>query len=162
MYIYAYHTCTVYIRCSERKTKQHITRPETTFVNPRRACAARVTVVGSVCLSVCSLSHISPLERLFVLKSTSRTQRATNVKKFVGFSLKLLRCGDPALPPSYGLPYGGHFSSACANKRGVSTCAQARVLASRSHAFSARLDAMAKCNCHGRNCAEGLHFSAFH
>ena len=27
-------------------------------VNPRRACAARVTVVGSVCLSVCPLLSI--------------------------------------------------------------------------------------------------------
>ena len=63
------------------------------FINPRRACAARVTVVGfSVCLSVCLLSHISPMERLFVLKTLSRTQRATKVKKFVGFSLKPLHC----------------------------------------------------------------------
>ena len=28
----------------------------------------------------------------------SHTQRATEVKKFVGFSLKQLRCRDPALP----------------------------------------------------------------
>ena len=68
------------------------------FINPRRACAARVTVVGSVCL----LSHISPMERLFVLKTLSRTQRATKVKKIVGFSLKPLRCRDPAPPPLYG------------------------------------------------------------
>ena len=60
----------------------------------------RVTVVVlsvCVCVSVCLLSHISPLERLFVLKILSRTQRATEVKKYVGFSLKPLRCGDPAL-----------------------------------------------------------------
>ena len=37
-----------------------------------------------VCLSVCLLSHISPLERLFVLKTLSRTQRATKVKKICG------------------------------------------------------------------------------
>ena len=73
------------------------------LINPRRACAARVTVVGlCVCVSVCLLSHISPLERLFVLKTLSRTQRATKVKKFVGFSLKPLRCRDPALPALYG------------------------------------------------------------
>ena len=43
--------------------------------NPRRACAARVTVVVvSVCLCVCLLSHISLLEHLFVLKTLSRTQ----------------------------------------------------------------------------------------
>ena len=45
-----------------------------------------------VCVCVCLLSHISPTERLFVLKTLSRTQRATKVKKFVGFSLKMLRC----------------------------------------------------------------------
>ena len=43
-----------------------------------------------VCLSVCLLSHISPTERLFVLKTLSRTQRATKVKKFVGIFLKRL------------------------------------------------------------------------
>ena len=75
-------------------------------INPRRACAARVTVVGSVCLcvcvSVCLLSHISPMERLFVLKTLSRTQRATKVKIFVGFSLKMLRCKARAVPALYG------------------------------------------------------------
>ena len=85
------------------------------LINPRRACAARVTVVGSVCLcvcvSVCLLSHISPMERLFVLKTRSRTQRATKVKKFVGFSLKPLRCRDPALPPLYGHAYSRPFFS---------------------------------------------------
>ena len=44
-----------------------------------------------VCVSVCLLSHISPTERLFVLKTLSRTQRATKVKKFVGICLKRLR-----------------------------------------------------------------------
>ena len=48
-------------------------------------------------LCVCLLSHISPMERLFVLKTVSRTQRTTKVKKFVGFSLKPLRCRDTAL-----------------------------------------------------------------
>ena len=41
-----------------------------------------------VCLSVC---HISPMEHLFVLKTLSRTQRATKVRKFVGIFLKRLR-----------------------------------------------------------------------
>ena len=59
------------------------------LVNPRRACAARVTVVGSVC--VCLLSQISLLEHLFVLKILSPTQQATEARKFVGFSLKPLR-----------------------------------------------------------------------
>ena len=77
------------------------------IINPRRACAARVTVVGSVC----PLSHISPMERLFVLKTLSRTQRATKVEKFVGFSLKPLRCRDPALPPLYSHAYSRPFFS---------------------------------------------------
>ena len=80
------------------------------LINPRRACAARVTVVGSVCLCVCLLSHISPLERLFVLKTLSRPQRATKVKINVGFSLKPLRCRDPALPPLTAIRTVGHFS----------------------------------------------------
>ena len=48
-------------------------------------------VCVSVCLSVCPLSHISPTERLFVLKTLSRTQRATKIKKVVGICLKRLR-----------------------------------------------------------------------
>ena len=62
----------------------------------------------SVCLSVSLLSHISPLERLFILKSISCTQQATKVK-FGRFYLKLLRCGDPALPLSYGRMYKQPF-----------------------------------------------------
>ena len=49
------------------------------------------------------------MERLFVLKTLSRTQRATKVKKFVGFSLKPLLCRDPALPPLYGHAYSRPF-----------------------------------------------------
>ena len=47
----------------------------------------RVTVVA---LCVCLLSHISPLECLFVHKILSHTQQAMEVEKFVGFSLKML------------------------------------------------------------------------
>ena len=59
-------------------------------INPRRACAARFTVVAvSVCLSVClcvsPLSDISTLELLFVMKPLSRTQRAMKVE--IAFSL---------------------------------------------------------------------------
>ena len=66
------------------------------LINPRRACAARVTVVA-VCVS--PLSHISPPGLLFVVKTLSRTQRAMKVKTFVAFSLKPTRFGDRALPP---------------------------------------------------------------
>ena len=75
----------------------YIVRMDISVVNPRCACAARViVVVMSVCLSVTSL------ERLFVLKTLSRTQRATKVKIFVGFSLKMLRCKARAVPALYG------------------------------------------------------------
>ena len=80
--------------CFQRLMKVSI---ETNLINPRRACAGGYcSCPVSVCVSVCLLSHISPLELLFVLKILSRTQRATEVKKFVGFSLKPLHCGDPA------------------------------------------------------------------
>ena len=49
------------------------------LVNPRRACAARVTVV------------VSLLKRVFVLKMLAHNQRATKVKIFVGICLKRLR-----------------------------------------------------------------------
>ena len=48
------------------------------------------------CVSVCLLSHISPTEHLFVLKTLPRTQRATKVKKFVGICLK--RLGSRVMP----------------------------------------------------------------
>ena len=92
-----------------------ISLPPLPFINPRRACAARVTVVVrvclSVCLSVCLLSQNSPLERLFVLKILSRTQRAEEVKKYVGFSLKRLRCEDPAPSVVTAVCMVGHFSA---------------------------------------------------
>ena len=78
------------------------------LVNPPRM-RRRVTVVGSVCVSVCLLSQISPLEHLFALKILSRTQRTTKVKKFVGFSLKPFHCRDPALPPLKAIRTVGHF-----------------------------------------------------
>ena len=64
------------------------------FINPQCACAARVTVVGSVCLSV--------NQNLFFLKRISRTQSAMKVKIFVWISLKPLRCRDTPLPALYG------------------------------------------------------------
>ena len=55
--------------------------PHSVFIiNPRRACTASITVVGFVCLCVCLLiSHISPLDHLFVLKLMSRSHRAKNL-----------------------------------------------------------------------------------
>ena len=65
-----------------------------------------------VCLSVCTLSQISLLGLLFVVKTLPRTQHATKVKKFVAFSLKLRRSRDTALPALYGYHAVGHFLSA--------------------------------------------------
>ena len=64
---------------------------EVLVINPRHACAARVTVVG---LCVRPLISNSLLERLLVLKMLSRTQWATKVKKFVGICLKPLHSRD--------------------------------------------------------------------
>ena len=86
------------------------------IINPRRACAARVTVVACVCVCVCvcvcQLINISPLERLFVLKAIPRTQRTTKVTKFVAFCLKLLRCRDPALSTLVSIVRSAIFYSA--------------------------------------------------
>ena len=69
------------------------------MINPQRTCTG-----GLLCLSVvCLLSHISPLERLFILKILSRTRRTTEVKKFAP---KLLCCCDPVFPPIHTV---GHF-----------------------------------------------------
>ena len=58
------------------------------------------------------LSYVSPWEHLFVLKTLSRTQHATEVEKFVGFSLKLLRSRAMALPALYSYRAVGHFLTA--------------------------------------------------
>ena len=108
---------------------------ERRFINPRRACAARVTVLG---FSVCPLVANSLQERLFVFKPLSHTLRATKVKIFVGFSLKPLRCRDPALPPLYGHAYSRPFFHA------YFSCTRMRF--SRAHDTPPRVQ----------------HFSAFH
>ena len=95
------------------------------LINARRACAARVTVVGSVCLCVCPLRNISPLERLFVSQSVPHTQRAAKVKNFVWFSLKMLRCRARVLPSLYGYALVGHFYSATYARAHNDRCAWA-------------------------------------
>ena len=97
-----------------------------TVINPRHACAARVTVVAvfvcqfvcvcvcvsvsvCVCVCVCLLSHISPLELLFIVKTLQCTQWATKVKKFVVFFPKLLHCRDQALPLMMAIHWVCHF-----------------------------------------------------
>ena len=66
----------------------------TFIINPRRMrsegyCSCRVCV--SVCLSVCLLFDNSLHEWLFASKTNTHIQRRMEAKKYVGFSLKLLR-----------------------------------------------------------------------
>ena len=60
--------------------------------NPLCACPARVTVLGSVCVSV--KSHLT----YGVSVRPENTVSYSVGKKFVGFSLKQLCCRDAALP----------------------------------------------------------------
>ena len=112
VYMYIVHVYT----CRSTLLYIHAGRNRSTVVNPRRACAARVTVVACVCVCVCvcvcQLINISPLERLFVLKAIPRTQRTTKVKKIVAFCLKLLRCRDPALSTLVSIVRSAIFYSA--------------------------------------------------
>ena len=52
------------------------------FINPRRTCAAKVTVVGSVCLSVCVCVCVSVKSHLtygaFILSENAVTYSAGN------------------------------------------------------------------------------------
>ena len=48
-------------------------RSEDTVVNPRRACAAKVTVVGFVCVSVCLSVALNLTSRVFVHLTTYLT-----------------------------------------------------------------------------------------
>ena len=85
------------IKCSSVCVTYYVCKHTLLLINPRRACAARVTVVGSVCVSVCLSVCMSVTQHL-----TSRTFiRPTNDmtyltgdegQNFVGFSLKMLRC----------------------------------------------------------------------
>ena len=67
--------------------------------NSQRACAARVTVVDSVCRSVCLSVKAHLTSRASVRPENAVTYSAGNEgQKFVGFSLKLLCSRDPAFP----------------------------------------------------------------
>ena len=64
------------------------------IINPRRACAARVTVVG-VCLSV--TQHLT--SRTFIRPTNDMTcLTGDEGQNLVGFSLKMLRCKVRAVP----------------------------------------------------------------
>ena len=101
------------------------------------ACAARVTVVVlCVCVSVCLSVKSHLTSGVSVRPENTVTYSAGNGgQKFVGFSLKLLCCRDPALPPlkayvqSAICAHAHYFNSviACAFSR-VRTCVALRVL----------------------------------
>ena len=85
------------------------------FINPQHACTARVTVVGSVCLSVdrnlTSGASVHPEKD--IMYSTGNGQ-------FGGISLKPLCYRDTPLPALYGYPcsqpfwkHAHYFNSAC-------------------------------------------------
>ena len=59
-------------------------------------------VYPGLSVSVCLLLSISLLGCLFVPETISSTQRATRVRIYVGFSLRMIRCRVRALPASYG------------------------------------------------------------
>ena len=68
------------------------------LIDPRHACAASVTIVGSVCLSVCVSvkSHLTTGASVRP-ENTVMYPAGNEGQKFVGFSLQPLRCRDPAL-----------------------------------------------------------------
>ena len=69
----------------------------------------RVTVVVlSVCVCVSVKSHLTSGASVLP-ENTVTHSAAMEVKKFVGFSLKPLRCRDPALPPLTAIHTVGHF-----------------------------------------------------
>ena len=72
-------------------------------VNHQCVCVARVTLVGSVCVSHCLSVRLSwNFCKVY-------NQRTMEVKIFVGFSLKLLHSSDPALLPLKTIHTVGHF-----------------------------------------------------
>ena len=151
----------------------------TAVINPRRTCAAIVTVVDSVCLSYL-LSHISPLECLFILKTLSRTQRTKKVKKFVGFLWNRSVVEIQHYPRTAILSFVGYFryaeKHACAYQVSLTGQTLSRLweglaretiikytctcsaLASWGHAFSRE---PWPCDASANIWTEGLHISAF-
>ena len=91
------------------------------IINPRRACAARVTVVLCVCVSVIK-SHLT--NGVSVRPENAVTYSAGNKgQKFVGFSLKPLHCRDSALPALYGYLSPAVFRYAEKRACAITTCA---------------------------------------
>ena len=77
------------------------------LVNPRPTCAARVTVVGSVCLSM-----LQPLDCLFVPETIPSTAQVTTISLIQPFILNMLRCRDLSAATIVRIQTVGHFYSA--------------------------------------------------
>ena len=71
----------------------------------------RVTVVGSVCVCVSVVSVKSNLTSGASVRAENSVTYSTDNEgqKIVCFSLKPLRCRDPALPPLKAIRTVGHF-----------------------------------------------------
>ena len=82
------------------------------MINPWRAWAARVTLVGSVSQSVCQsvcCRFNSLLNGLFVPQTIPPTQRITRISLMEGFFLKRPCCRDTASTASVWLTTVSHF-----------------------------------------------------
>ena len=78
------------------------------MINPRRACAARVMVVGSVCVSV--KSHLT--SGVFDLKILSHTQRDQNICGVFSETALLQRSSTAPLKAIHMV---GHFTAESAH-----------------------------------------------
>ena len=65
------------------------------LVNPRLACAARVTVLG-LCVCVSVTQHLTFY--VFIRATNDTSQRRIKVENFKRFSLKMVRCEARAFP----------------------------------------------------------------
>ena len=87
----------------------------TYIINPRRACATRITVVGSVCLSVSQsvspLMQYSPLEHLFVLKTIPTYSAGNDGQNVCRIFLETVSLRSYGTFCSVWLSAYGHFSS---------------------------------------------------
>ena len=75
-------------------TSRYTATASKTLINPRRACAARVIVLGlCVCYSTFHFSRVYSCHKRY-----SPSRRRMKVEKFKRFSLKMLRCEARVFP----------------------------------------------------------------
>ena len=78
------------------------------IINPWSVCAARVTVIGSVCVSV-SPCFNSLLDCLFVPKTIRSTERVMTISLMEPFFLNMLCCRDLSAASIVRIQTVGHF-----------------------------------------------------